>query len=111
MLKICGEPQSPTEKACLRYIMELANNIHIRDRISSPSSSETFQSRTFKLSKSQTFELETRRTFEFSISTRFKLSTIADFESIELSNSRTFIPFKLWISETFNPSNLKPFEA
>ena len=80
MLEIYGEPESSKEKACLRYKTEIANNIHTRDRMSGPSNSETFESRTFKLSNSQTFVLETRR------------------------------PFKLSISETFKPSNLKPFE-
>ena len=79
--------------------------------MSGPSNSETFESRTSKLSNFQTFELETRRTFELSISTRFKPSNFANFQSFELSNSRTFIPFKLSISETFKPSNLKPFEV
>ena len=111
MLKICGEPESPTEKACLSYIFELANNIHIRDRSSGPSNSESVQSRTFKHSNSQTFELQTRWTFELSISTRFKPSNFANYQSVELSNSRTFIPFKQSISETFKPSNWKPFEV
>ena len=111
MLKIYGEPESPQEAACLRYKIELANNIHTRDRMSGPSNSETFESRTFKLSNSQTFEIETRRTFELSISTRFKPSNYANFQSFEFSNSRTFIPFKLSISESFKPSNLKPFEV
>ena len=110
MLKICGEPDSPKEKACLRHLIELANSIHIRDRMSGPSNSETCQSRTFKLSVSQTFELQTRRTFELS-SPRFKPSKFANFQSVELSTSRTFIHFKLLISETFKPSNLKPFEV
>ena len=111
MLKICDEAESPKEKACLRYIIELVNNMHMHDRMSGPSNSKTFQSRTFKFSNSQTFELETRRTFELSISTRVKPSNFANFKSVEISNSRTFIPFKLSISETFNPSNLKPFEV
>ena len=111
MLKIYGEPESPKEKACFRYNIELANYIQTRDRMSGPSNSETFESRTFKLSNSQTVELETRRTFELSISTRFKPSNFANFQSFELTNSRTFIPFKLSISETFKPSNLKPFEV
>lgn len=98
-------------RVCSRYFIEVANNTHIRHRVSGPSNSETFQTETFKLSNSQTFELETRRTFELSISMRFKPSNFANFQSFELSNSRSFIPFKLSISETFKPSNSKPFEV
>ena len=108
MFKIYGEAESPKEKACLRYKIELANNIHTRDRMSGPSNSETFESRTFKLSK---FRARNSADFERSISTRFNPSNFANFQSFELSNSRRFIPFKLSISEIFKPSNLKPFEV
>ena len=95
MLNICGEPESPKEKACLRYSIELANNIHI-----------PFQSRTFKLSSSKLGGLSNFPSRRVS-----NLETFANFQSVELSQSRTFIPFKLSISEAFKPSNFKPFEV
>ena len=103
MLKIYGEPESPKEKACLRYKIDLANNIHTHDRMSGPSNSDTFEARPFKISKFQTVELETRRTFELSISTR----TPQTLQSFELPNSRTFILSSL---SNFDLGNIQTFE-
>ena len=72
--------------------------------MSGPSNSETFQFRTFKLSN---FRARNSADFRTSISARFKPSNFANFQSVELSNSRTFSPFKLSIElETFR--SLKP---
>ena len=108
MLKIYGEPESPKEKACLRYKIELANNIHTRDRMSGPSNSETFESRTFKLSNFRARNSADFRTFHLDAFQTFKLCKLSIFRTPKLAN---FIPFKLSISETFKPSNLKTFRS
>ena len=97
MLKIYGEPDPPKEKACLRYKIELANNIHTRDRMSGGFTSETFESRPFKLSISQTFELETRRfrAFHLDAFQTFKLCKLSIFRTLKLANFHPFHNFDL----------------
>ena len=93
MFKIYGEPESPKEKACLRYKIELANNIHTRDRMSGPANSETLN---LELSNFQTLKISSS-----------KLSGLSNFPSRRVSNQT----FKLSIFQTLKLAKFHPFQT
>ena len=68
-------------------------------------------SNTFNRSNSQTFEPENQRTFELPSSMRFNPSTSRNFQSLELSNSRTCVPFTLSNSPCFRTPSLSKTES